>query len=141
MVRTQNTKGNNMTEKTITEILKTPQTDAFIKSLWYDWFCSDRALLNKGRSLLTKLNSIAKSTKFDNDKTCVFFKNCCPMHGKLYDQIKIFNIETGDVLFCITPKSGHEFMNGKGDVWGKENDFNEPLFVGSWKEIKEWFLK
>ena len=126
---------------TITETLKKPYTDGFIFTLWYDWFCSDLALFNRGRSLLSKLNAISKSTKFDNDKTYVFFKNCCPCDGCLYDQFKICDIETGDVLYCITPKSGHAFMNGKGDVWGKENDFKEPLFVGSWKEIKEWFLK
>ncbi|MBQ9737884.1 MAG: hypothetical protein IJV75_00360 [Alphaproteobacteria bacterium] len=126
---------------TISETLQSHQTDDFIKSLWYDWFCSDKALLNKGRSLLKKLKAISKSNKFDTEKTYVFFKNCCPMNGNLYDQFKICDIETGDVLYCITPKSGHAFMNGKGDVWGKENDFMEPLFVGSWKEIKEWFLK
>ncbi len=126
---------------TITEILKTPQTDDFIKSLWYDWFCSDKALLNKGRSLLKKLNAISKSNKFDSEKTYVFFKNCCPMNGNLYDQFKICDIETGDVIYCVTPKSGHKCDNGLGQVWGKENDFNEPLIEGSWKEIKEWFLK
>ena len=126
---------------TITEILKTPQTDDFIKSLWYDWFCSDKALLNKGRSLLTKLNAISKSNLFDNDKTRVFFKNNCPCNGRLYDDFRICDVETGDVIYCVTPKSGHKCDNGKGQVWGKENDFNEPLIEGSWKEIKEWFLK
>lgn len=126
---------------TITETLKATQTDEFIRSLWYDWFCSDLALFNRGKSLLSKLKAISKSTKFDNDKTYVFFKNCCPCDGGLYDRFSICDIETNEVIYCVTPKSGHTYANGLGDVWGKENGFKEPLVEGSWKEIKEWFNK
>ena len=127
-------------ENTINELLATQQTKEFVESLWYDWFCKDSSLQNKGIALLKKLNQINKSKKFDSDKTYVFFKNCCPVNGSLFDQFKICDIENGEVLYCITPKSGHTFMNGKGDVWGKENDFKEPLVEGSWKDIKNWFL-
>lgn len=127
-------------EKTINEVLATPTTREFVNSLWYDWFCKDTSLYNKGVSLLKKLNQINKSKKFDSNKTYVFFKNCCPLDGSLYDRFSICDIETGEAIYCVTPKSGHTAHNGKGDVWGKENDFKEPLFEGSWKEIKNWFL-
>lgn len=127
-------------EKTINEVLTTPTAEWFVNSLWYDWFCKETSLYNKGVSLLKKLKQINKSKKFDSDRTYVFFKNCCPCDGSLYDRFSICDIETGEVLYCVTPKSGHTFMNGKGDVWGKENGFKEPLFEGSWKDIKNWFL-
>lgn len=127
--------------KTINEVLATPTTKEFIYSLWYDWFCRDTSLQNKGLALLNKLNQIKESKKFDNNKTYVFFKNCCPCDGSLYDRFSICDIETEEVIYCITPKSGHKYMNGKGEVYGKENDFKEPLIEGSWKDIKNWFLE
>lgn len=127
-----------MAELTISELLKQDNVD--IEDLWFDWFCKDSSLERKGKSLLSKLKAIAKSDKFDNNQCYVFFKNCCPCRGRLYDQFKICDVETGDVLYCVTPKSGHYADNGLGEVWGKENDFKEALFRGSWKEIKQWFL-
>lgn len=112
-----------------------------VMDLWYDWFCRDSSLKKKGESLLKKLHMIASSKKFDNDKCYVFFKNNCPMSGYLYDDFRICDIETGNVLYTVCPKSGHKSDKGKGNVWGRENEFKEPLFVGTWKEIKEWFLK
>ena len=126
-----------MAEMTINQTL----ANGYDKNLWYDWFCSDKSLERRGKSLFSKVKAIAKSTKFDNEKNYVWFKNCCPCCGTLYDQFKISDIETGDVLYCVTPKSGHYSDKGLGEVWGKENDFKEPLFRGAWKEIKAWFLK
>ena len=60
-----------------------------VKELWYDWFCSDKALVNRGKSLLTKLNGIADSKKFDKHKCYVFFKNNCPAAGRLFDDFRI----------------------------------------------------
>ena len=33
-----------------------------------------------------------------------------------------------------------KIKQSSSDVWGKENDFKEPLVEGSWKDIKNWFL-
>lgn len=57
---------------------------AKVKDLWWDWFCKESSLINKGRSLLQKLNQIADSEKIDADKTYVWFKNHCPGNGTLY---------------------------------------------------------
>ena len=112
-----------------------------VKDLWYDWFCKDTSLINKGISLIKKLKTISKSNKFDNEKTYVFFKNNCPCMGNLYDDFRICDIETRDVIYTIIPKSGFKKDYGAAQVWGKENDFKEPIISGTWKEIKNWFLK
>ena len=111
-----------------------------IKDWWYDWFCKDTSLEKKGEALIKKLKLIANSTKFENEKCYVFFKNNCPVFGSLYDDFRICDIATGDVVFTIIPKSGHDSDHGVGQVWGRENNFNGPLFEGSWKDIKKWFL-
>ena len=111
-----------------------------VMDLWYDWFCKELSLERKGKDLLKKLKMIASSKKFDNDKCYVFFKNNCPLRGNLYDDFRICDKETGDVLYCVVPKSGHKCFNGMGQVYGIDNDFKEPLVQGTWKDIKKWFL-
>lgn len=110
-----------------------------IRKLWYDWFCKDSSLTNKGRSLLQKLNQIADSKKINMDKTYVWFKNNCPCNGCLYDDFRISDIESGDVIFTITPKSGHKCDKGKAQLYGQENGFEAPIVEGTWKDIKDWF--
>lgn len=113
--------------------MKTPP----IRELWYDWWCKETSLENKGKSLFSKLKSISKSKKFDTTRSYVFFKNNCPMVGSLYDDFRICDIETGRVIFTVVPKSGHKSDNGKGCVYSPENGLE---YTGSWKEIKNWFL-
>lgn len=103
---------------------------------WYDWFCQDSSLAGKTRKLAPKIKRIAKSTKFDSEKVYVFFKNNCPFDGPLYDDFRICDIENGDVLFTVTPKSGH---TGEAEVWGGENGYIGPLVEGSLKDIYKWF--
>ena len=95
---------------------------------FYDWFCSDSSLEAKGKSLMNKVIKFIKANpSIDTSKHYVFFKNNCPFNGPLYDDFRICDIETGDVIFNVTPKSGH---SGKAEVWGKSNDFKEILKEG-----------
>lgn len=119
-------------------------TESDIKDLWYDWFCLDRALVDRGQRLLSRLSSINKANsvnkpKFDPEKTYTFFKNNCPVNGHLYDDFRICDIETGDVIWTIIPQSGHYVDEGRAFLWGKVNDFKEPVLEGSWKDIVEYF--
>jgi hypothetical protein len=111
-----------------------------VMDLWYDWFCKDSSLKRKGEALLKKLKLIASSNKFDNDKCYVFFKNNWPCVGNLYDDFRICDKETGDVLYCVIPKSGHKCDEGRAQVYGVDNDFDEPIVEGTWREVKAWFL-
>ena len=111
-----------------------------VMDLWYDWFCRDTSLKRKGEALLKKLKVIASSNKFDNDKCYVFFKNNCPCYGNLYDDFRICDKETGDVLYCVIPKSGFKRYEGRAQVYGVDNDFKEPLVEGTWRDVKAWFL-
>lgn len=108
--------------------------------LWYDWFCTTNALNNRGKVLLQKLYQIRKSTKFDSEKTYVFFKNNCPCNFGLYDDFRICNIESGEVLYTVIP-SMKDSDKAHAELWGLDNNFNEPIVYGTWKDIKDWFLK
>ena len=94
---------------------------------FYDWFCKDSSLENKAKSLMAKtIKFLAAHPEIDPNKTYVFFKNNCPMMGPLYDDFRICDRESGDVVFTVTPKCGH---SGKAEVWGKENNFKGPIKV------------
>lgn len=108
---------------------------------WYDWFCRDKSLAGKTKALAGKLKQIVDSPKIDPDNQYVFFKNNCPMNGSLYDDFRICDLKTGDVVFTIAPRSGFKADGGKGTIWGSPNNFTAPLFAGTWKEIKDWFNK
>ena len=100
---------------------------------FYDWFCKDEALKAKAEDLMPKVLKFAKKMNIDLDKHYVFFKNNCPMSGPLYDDFRICDLQTGEVVYNVTPKSGH---TGLAEVHGIENNFLEPLFQGpTWSEM------
>jgi hypothetical protein len=94
---------------------------------FYDWFCKDSSLESKGRRLMRMVSKFIKANPdIDIDKHYTFFKNNCPMCGPLYDDFRICDCETGDVIFNVTPKSGH---TGKAEVYCKSNGFGGPFQV------------
>ena len=103
---------------------------------FYDWFCSDKALVGKQKSLDAKVRKIAKSPKVNIDTMYVWYKNNCPVVGRLYDDIRIADCVTGEVIWNIVPKSGR---NGLSEVYGRINDFDKPLVSGSWADVLRFF--
>ena len=119
----------------ISELVKMDFDDAFNEKNCYgflDWFCKESSLRNRAKRLFPKLKSLFRSYRFDPPSTYVFFKNNCGFNGekcKLYDDFRICDIDNGGVLYTITPKN----IDGDSEIWGKNNDFAEPLCKGSWK--------
>jgi hypothetical protein len=107
-----------------------------IEAGWYDWFCRDTSLAAKTQNLGKKVLRVMKSSKIDAEKNYVFFKNNCPMVGSLYDDFRICDVKTGNVIYTVVPRCTH---SGKAEVWGRENNFKEPLVSGSWKDVKAFF--
>ena len=107
-----------------------------IEAGWYDWFCRDTSLAAKTQNLGKKVLRVMKSSKIDVEKNYVFFKNNCPGVGGLYDDFRICDMETGNVIYTVVPRCTH---SGKAEVWGRENNFQEPLVAGSWKDVKAFF--
>ena len=95
--------------------------------VFYDWFCRDSSLKNKSIKLFKQVKLFVKMKDVDLDSTYVFFKNNCPVGGSLYDDFRICNYDSGNVIFTVTPKSGH---TGQAELWGKDNNFEEPIKTG-----------
>ena len=97
---------------------------------FYDWFCQDKSLERKARTLLPKVKRFAKEFNVDLDKTYVFFKNNCPMYGKLYDDFRICNIDTGNVIFTVIPKCGHHSTKNSENVkYGEEETTSKNHYI------------
>lgn len=94
---------------------------------FYDWFCKDSALKAKSEKLFKMVKRWVKKRNTDVDKVYVFFKNNCPMNGSLYDDFRICDVETGNVIYTVVPRCGH---SGKAEVWGSSNDFKGAIVVG-----------
>ena len=95
--------------------------------VFYDWFCRDSSLKNKSIKLFKQVKLFVKMKDVDLDNTYVFFKNNCPVGGSLYDDFRICNYDSGNVIYSVTSKSGH---TGKAELWGKDNNFEEPIKTG-----------
>lgn len=111
--------------------------------LFYDWFCKDASLPGKSKRLMASVRAIVKTgTKmFDPDKTYVFFKNNCPCEGGLYDDLRICDIESGDVLFNVCPSDpwcGNRPRVAFDSDDGKDR-WSDPLVFDSMKDLKAWF--
>ena len=86
---------------------------------FYDWFCKDSSLQRKSWSLMKQVKTFLKhNPEIDILETYVFFKNNCPMNGPLYDDFRICNRRTSDIVFTVTPKCGH---SGKAEIWGYDD--------------------
>ena len=92
---------------------------------FYDWFCKDSSLQRKSWNLMKQVKTFLKhNPDIDLLTHYVFFKNNCPMSGPLYDDFRICNVETGDVVYTVIPKCGH---SGLAEIWGRENGFKGPI--------------
>jgi hypothetical protein len=103
---------------------------------FFDWFCNDSALERRAKSLFNNFKKIANSPKINKDTMYLWFKNNCPCIGNLYDDFRISDLSTGNVIFTVTPSSSH---NETAEVWGKENNFKSPLITGTYQDIITWF--
>lgn len=115
-----------------------PSVSTQIKAGWYDWFCTDAALQAKTVKLGKKAVQLMKSPKINPATDSVMFKNNCPVAGSKYDDLRIIDAD-GDVKYTIVPSSGFSATKGQAQVYGIENQFQRPLVVGKWADVKKFF--
>lgn len=116
-----------------------PDVETQIEAGWFDWFCPDDRLRTKTIELGAKIKTIINSPKLKPDEQYIFFKNNCPMNGRLYDTFSICDIKTENVVYWVCPKQGHKHIQGLAEVYGAENNFKEYLAAGKWKDIRRFF--
>jgi hypothetical protein len=120
-------------------------TKTMIKAGWYDWFCDDDELKFRFDELVLFLKSLLPSPKIDPDKNRVWFQNCCPVYGELYDEIRIGELgDGGKYLWCITPHDGHIDGQGLSEVWdimamNNDDKLDKAVVSGNWSDVVAFF--
>lgn len=108
---------------------------------FWDWFCSPKALKIKSKLLMTKAEKVISKLGLDPEKHRVFFKNNCPMNGRLYDSFSICtNDEANDVVIWCTPCNGHKSVEGQAElvdfrIKTEEEHNGRTIKANSWKEL------
>lgn len=104
---------------------------------WYDWFCKDTSLANKTKRMGQIVKQIKDGGKVDLNNWYVWFKNNCPLSGPLFDDFRFAKRENGDVQFTIQINCC--WNNHKFSVFGRRNQFKEPLFeTDSQRDLVKW---
>lgn len=120
-----------------------PDRETQCEAGWGDWFCKDSSLSMRLERLAGKLRRVLAADngkRINQDTMCVWFKNNSPTCGKLYDDFRIADINSGDVVFTIVPASGHRSNFGEAEVWGHGGDgVFVKLVSGEWHNVIEFF--
>lgn len=111
---------------TINEFLANPMATEKDCFGFFDWFCRDKSLKNKMKLLKGKVSFLVKSGLIDGDKNRVIFKNNCPGMGDLYDDLRVIDIETDEMVCGLAPKLGYDapHLRGKCEFWTFDKDRN-----------------
>ena len=105
---------------------------------FYDWFCEDAKLEEKADTLYPAMMRFCRKMGLDTSRYFCFFKNNCPTFDNLYDDFRICDRETGDVVFTVIPDRVHHNGHKRASIWGIYNGFDGPIAQGeSMREIYE----
>ena len=109
-------------DMTINEFLANPlatENDCFG---FFDWFCRDKGLKSRMLKIKGKIAFLVKSGVIDGDKNRVILKNNCPYDGDLYDDFRVIDIETDEIICGLAPSLGYNHMKGKCEFWKFDKD-------------------
>ena len=99
--------------------------DTQINAGWFDWFCEEILLPSKTEKLGKIVVQLQDSKRVTLDTMYVFFKNNCPAMDPLYDDFRICDRKTQEVLYTVAVDDKRE--EEKYTVYGRENDFERSL--------------
>ena len=112
-----------------------------IKAGWCDWFCSERLLSKKTKTLGNFVLELKNSKRVNLEKHYVSFKNNCSSLGSKYDSVSICDIETEDPLYVVSfnEKWAKEKFGGSVNVYDvASGNFSEPIVSGRQVDALAW---
>lgn len=95
------------------------------ENLWFDWFCSTKALYGKTKKFVKVIKTINKECTHA-DRLEFSLKNNCPCSGPLYDCFRIYNSSEigGDFIGCLCINPGDEKPYEVMDADGNSDFFD-----------------
>ena len=94
---------------------------------WYDWFCRDESLAGRLQELAPVVMEITDPFILDN--YYVWFKNNCPLHGPLYDDVRFepLSEDWDGKYFMVSADCPYE--DEKWVLYTERNGFDGPEFT------------
>ena len=117
-----------------------PENKIYPEDIFFDYFCSGGTLRKRGKALLGFFMKIVDSPKIDKKNTELLFKNNAIDINRAQDDFRICDIKTGNVIYTVTPKIMDGEDKGKSAVYGRENEFMDPLVIGAWEDVEYYFM-
>jgi hypothetical protein len=74
--------------------------------------------------MIPMLKFLVENNVINGNTTRVIFKNNCPFDGNLYDDLRVIDIESDEMIMGVAPKLGYEGMKGKCEFWKFDEDRN-----------------
>lgn len=104
---------------------------------FFDWFCRERGLMSRMLKLKGRIAYLVKMGVIDGDKNYVILKNNCPLDGELYDDFRVIDIETDEMVCGLAPSLGYNSRKGVCEFWtfDDEGELVE-TFYDNYKEFK-----
>lgn len=125
-----------------------PDFETQVSAGWYDWFCNTDSLEKKTHFFSKAIMLLKDSSRVSLDNHYVWFKNNCPFDYPLYDDFRIADMKTGEVLYTIVK---HDPMNEEKCLWTvyaikeglvKHRKYGHPTFkhysFKTTKQLAEW---
>lgn len=137
------------TRKTVREWIKAfnegkfdiKDTDIQIEAGWFDWFCSDKSLMNR----LKKMGNIIKDIKNDFilDNYYVWFKNNCPYNAPLYDDFRFEPLDKNKREYLyFGVQCDHPFgKECRYEIFTARNNYETEFKCNSKKEVLNFINK
>ena len=79
-------------------------------------------LVNEIGFASSSVSKIAKEANVSPSTIYVFFKNNCPFDGELYDDFRVCDMETGEMICGLAPSLGYTHAKGKCEFWKFDKD-------------------
>lgn len=106
----------------------------------YDWW-NDKSAYTWVKRFGKKIVQLAESKRVNAENSYVFYKQMCPGVGSLYDSIRICDIVSGKVLFCISHLKkgcyGEDFSGW--EICSFTDTTTAESRVKSWREVIKLF--
>ncbi len=92
---------------TVAEALTKHQNGTLVPNdIFYDWFCSNKALVGRTKTLATKLKMLAKSSLIHPETDTVFLKTIAQWMASfmiLFPSVGMARLFIGSALLLVTP--------------------------------------
>lgn len=102
---------------------------------FFDWFCKYTSLKGRAKRLIPKVQFLVDQGIINPETTYAWFKNNCPVSGKLYDDFRFTTIDKNYYIGGIAPAVGYNDVYNECHLFLAKDNFETVAFE-NWEVFK-----